>query len=146
MNARLALAFLLATTGVGAACAGGITELDVDMPPAQEFGFGPRISAAGLYSVSVEPLQPIRVGQMHSWRLKIHDRDGAGIAGAAITVDGGMPQHGHGLPTRPRVTGDLGGGSYMVEGMRFNMGGWWVVSFHIRSAAGDDIVTFNLSL
>ena len=36
-----------------------------------------------------------------------------------------MPQHGHGLPTRPRVTRSLGEGIYEIEGVRFNMGGWW---------------------
>ena len=44
---------------------------------------------------------------------------------AAITVDGGMPQHGHGFPTRPRVTRDLDDGTYLLEGMKFSMTGWW---------------------
>ena len=53
---------------------------------------------------------------------------------AAITVDGDMPQHGHGLPTRPQVTKHLGNGDYLVEGMKFQMGGWWVVDFTIDAA------------
>lgn len=148
MNTRPAwiALFLVAAPLAAAGCSGVITDLDVELPPAHEFGFGPRIAAAGTYSATVQPLQPIRVGQMHAWRLEVRDRAGNGIVGASITVGGGMPQHGHGLPTRPRVTKDLGDGGYEVEGMRFNMGGWWVVTFHIRSSAGDDTVTFNLSL
>jgi hypothetical protein len=53
-----------------------------------------------------------------------------------------MPQHGHGLPTRPRVTRELAGGVYEVGGVRFNMGGWWELKFTI----GGDTVTFNLGL
>ena len=46
-----------------------------------------------------------------------------------------MPRHGHGLPTKPRVTRPLGNGDHLVEGMKFNMGGWWVVKFRVASAA-----------
>ena len=30
--------------------------------------------------------------------------------------------------------------------MKFNMGGWWVVTFRVQAAAGSDSLTFNLSL
>jgi hypothetical protein len=139
-------AFILLSVLTAVACAGAITELDVQPPAADEFGFGPRTSPHGTYTARVQPHQTIRIGQLHAWRLEVQDRHGNGVAGAEITVDGGMPQHGHGLPTRPRVTRDLGGGVYEVDGMRFNMGGWWVVKFHIGSPAGDDIVTFNIRL
>jgi hypothetical protein len=138
--------FILLSLLTAVSCSGAITELDLQPPPADEFGFGPRTSAAGIFTARVQPLQEIRIGQLHGWRLDVQDREANGVAGAEITVDGGMPQHGHGLPTRPRVTKDLGGGAYEVEGMRFNMGGWWVVRFHIRSTAGDDTVTFNIRL
>jgi hypothetical protein len=138
--------FILFSMLAAAACGGAMTELDVPPPPADEFGFGPRTSAQGTYTARVQPLQTIRIGQLHSWRLEVKDRHGNGVAGAEITVDGGMPQHGHGLPTRPRVTKEMGEGAYEVEGMRFNMGGWWVVTFRIRSPAGDDTVTFNIRL
>jgi hypothetical protein len=57
-----------------------------------------------------------------------------------------MPQHGHGLPTKPHVTQDRGNGEHMVDGMKFNMGGWWVVTFRVASSLGADSVTFNLKL
>ena len=62
---------------------------------------------------------------------------------ARIAVDGGMPQHGHGLPTRPRVTRELGDGSYLLEGMKFSMTGWWEIKLAIDAAEGTDKVTFN---
>ena len=70
---------------------------------------------------------------------------GVGIDRAIIAVDGGMPEHGHGLPTKPRVTRQLGGGVYEIEGVRFNMGGWWELKLSISTPDGTDHVTFNLS-
>jgi hypothetical protein len=57
-----------------------------------------------------------------------------------------MPQHGHGLPTKPVVTRYAGNGDYVVDGMKFNMGGWWVVKFRVSSAAGIDSLVFNIKL
>jgi hypothetical protein len=54
-----------------------------------------------------------------------------------------MPQHGHGLPTRPRVTREVESGTYLVEGMKFSMPGWWNIKFDIQGSQGRDKVTFN---
>jgi hypothetical protein len=83
---------------------------------------------------------------MQSVRVVITDANGRAVEGATISVDGGMPEHGHGLPTRPRVTRSHGNGAYQVEGVRFNMGGWWELRLAIRAPAGVDSVTFNLDL
>jgi hypothetical protein len=37
-----------------------------------------------------------------------------------------------------------GEGRYLIEGVRFNMGGWWELRLDISSPAGEDGVTFNL--
>ena len=47
-----------------------------------------------------------------------------------------MPQHGHGLPTRPQVTRELADGTYLIEGMKFSMTGWWEIKLAIDSPAG----------
>ena len=106
-----------------------------------------RLSEGGVYRATIHPqADPIPQGRLHAWTLHIETADGTPVEVAEIGVDGGMPQHGHGLPTRPRVTRALGGGDHVVEGMKFNMGGWWVVSFPVRSAAGADTLVFNLAL
>ena len=115
-------------------------------PAASEFGLGPRASAAGLYIATLEPARPVRPRQMQTVRVTVRDAEGRAIDEAAISVGGGMPQHGHGLPTRPRVTRNLGGGTYEIEGVRFNMGGWWEFRLAITGARGADTVTFNLNL
>ena len=37
-------------------------------------------------------------------------------------------------------------GEYLVEGLRFNMSGWWVLSLDVDGSMGRDTVTFNLDL
>ena len=54
-----------------------------------------------------------------------------------------MPQHGHGLPTRPQVTRELADGTYLLEGMKFSMTGWWEIKLAIQTAEAADKVTFN---
>jgi hypothetical protein len=106
-----------------------------------------RRSNQGVYQVSYAPRRgPIAINQIHSWTIHVATTDGRPVTDAAISVDGGMPQHGHGLPTQPQVTKHLGGGDYLVEGMKFQMGGWWVVDFTIDAAGQRDTVRFNMIL
>jgi len=104
-------------------------------------------TAAGLYKAAIAPqTNPITVGSMHAWTVTVLTPAGAPIKVAKIGINGGMPQHGHGLPTAPQVTKSLGGGRYLVEGMKFNMRGWWTLDLAIDGPKGPDTVTFNLVL
>lgn len=118
----------------------------IDPPASSEFGPGPRSSDGGKYATTLLVEAPLRLRKMQTIRVLVEDASGRTVEGAAITVDGGMPQHGHGLPTSPRVTRSLGGGIYEIEGVRFNMGGWWEFKLAIDGPAGADSVTFNLDL
>jgi hypothetical protein len=101
-------------------------------------------SATGVYRVAlVPPAQAPAINQMHSWKVKLATPDGAPVHAARFAVDGGMPQHGHGLPTQPRVTRELEEGTYLLEGMKFSMTGWWEVKLDIQGPPGADKVTFN---
>ncbi|MEL6186997.1 MAG: hypothetical protein AAFU79_20415 [Myxococcota bacterium] len=58
----------------------------------------------GHFRVSARPVEPpVQVGRMQSWIVEIRDPKGRPANGLAVRLDGGMPQHGHGLPTAPRV-------------------------------------------
>ena len=106
-----------------------------------------RVSEHGLYRATIRPQgDSIPQGRLQRWTLHLETAGGAPVDSAAVAVDGGMPQHGHGLPTKPRVTRALGNGDHLVEGMKFNMGGWWVVKFRVGAAAGRDSVVFNVAL
>jgi hypothetical protein len=101
----------------------------------------------GLFRVSyASESTPPPLNQIHTWTIHVETADGQPVDDAEINVDGGMPQHGHGLPTNPQVTQNLGGGDYLVEGMKFQMLGWWEVRFIISVNGQSDTVTFNLIL
>ena len=116
-------------------------------PPANLDYSRTRTSEAGHYRATIHPQgDSIPQGRLHRWTLHLETVNGAPVDSAKLLVDGGMPQHGHGLPTKPRVTRDLGKGDHLVEGMKFNMGGWWVVKFRVAAAQGPDSLVFNLKL
>ena len=106
-----------------------------------------RVSDKNIFRVSYLSSEDIiPVNQMHQWTLHVETVDGKPVENATITVDGDMPQHGHGLPTSPRVTKYLGNGDYLIDGMKFQMGGWWLMDFTIAANAQTDIVHFNMML
>jgi YtkA-like len=106
-----------------------------------------RLSHKGIFNVSyTASTGTVPVNQMHQWTLHVETADGQPVENATIRVDGDMPQHGHGLPTSPRVTKYLGNGDYLVEGMKFQMGGWWLMDFTITANGQTDTVHFNMML
>lgn len=134
---------VVALAACGLAMAAG---RDIARPAPAEFGMGPRTSSNGRYVVTLETDGALRRGKLQTIRAAIRDAEGHPIVEAGIAIDGGMPQHGHGLPTRPRVSRELGDGRYEIAGVRFNMGGWWEFRLTITGPAGSDVVTFNLDL
>ncbi len=104
-------------------------------------------SPAGAYVTTIAAnVEPVTVGPIHSWTVELRTPEGAPVEDASVAVDGGMPQHGHGLPTVPQVTRYLGDGRYLVEGMKFNMPGWWTIEVEVDGPAGRDETVFNLVL
>ena len=105
-----------------------------------------RVSTPGAYRVSYRTDGAVPVGRLHAWTLHVATADGAPVDDATIAVDGDMPEHGHGLPTRPRVTRQLGNGDYLLEGVKFQMGGWWVMDMDVTRGGRTEHVRFNLQL
>ena len=107
-----------------------------------------RVSEGGRFRGTIHPQgDTIPQGKLHSWTLHLESPDGTPVKVEQVAVYGGMPQHGHGLPTKPRVTRRTPEGDLVVDGMKFNMGGWWTVTFRVTSPnSAPDSVTFNLKL
>jgi hypothetical protein len=104
-----------------------------------------RISSKKLFKVSYKSeSMPISVGRIFTLRLRVETMDGKPLQGAEIAVNGSMPEHGHGLPTRPEVSKGVTDGDYIVQGLKFSMPGWWMITFHVNAKDMDDSVTFNL--
>ena len=129
--ATLSLAALAATTG----CMSPPRDLDLALK---------RATVDRKYVVTLQPpVRPAAINQLHAWRVLLSSAAGEPVTHALIQVDGGMPQHGHGLPTKPQVTRELPDGAYLIEGMKFSMTGWWEIKLAIDGPAGADRVTFN---
>lgn len=96
------------------------------------------------YRVTLVTVPGHKLQQQESWLIRVTTAAGAPVEGASIHVMGGMPEHGHGLPTQPDVR--VGGkpGEYRIDGLSFNMPGWWEVSLYIAHRKVDDTVTFNI--
>ena len=143
---RLVRATALGSLVMAAACMHITQDTGAAPPGTEEFGLGARRSAKGIYVASLEPQKPLSLIRMQYIHVRITDTDGTPIDGATITLGGGMPQRGDGLPTSPRVTRNHGNGVYQIDGVRFNRGGWWQLQLAVASATGVDTVTFNLDL
>jgi hypothetical protein len=92
------------------------------------------------------PAGPIQINKIHSWMLHIETANGEPVVNANIEISGGMPEHSHGLPTRPRVTEDMGGGNYRLDGMRFHMHGYWEIRVTVDTGERSSTVLIPLQL
>jgi len=96
------------------------------------------------YRVRVHERSEPALNQFQAWTLQVTSADGKPVSGAAVNVTGGMPQHGHGMPSLPQVSPGTAPGEYRVEGLQFSMPGWWEVHVYVSKDRVDDIATFNL--
>lgn len=133
----LTLFATVASALILAACGTPPTDLDLTLQ---------HPSKQGKFVVRMEPpATGPAINQMHSWQVRVSNAaDGAPVSQAVIAFDGGMPQHGHGFPTRPRVTRELSPGVYALEGMKFSMTGWWDMRLAIRAGDTTDTADFNV--
>jgi hypothetical protein len=83
---------------------------------------------------------------IHQWRLFVVDNQGMPVSNAQIEFAGHMPGHVHGLPTQPRIVQETSSGIYLVDGVKFQMQGWWVIEFTVQNGKTTDSLVFNLSL
>lgn len=104
-------------------------------------------SDGGTYDLELVPHgSNVTLGELHHWHLLLTGADGEPIEGAFVTVGGGMPAHGHGLPTAPKVVDAGEPGHYLIEGLRFNMPGDWELRLSIEGSKGTDTATLEFSL
>ena len=143
------LAVIMAAVVVTTGCAHAMMMIPgagARRPAATEFGVGPRSSAHGLYVATLETAGQLRLRQMQTVRVAIVDGDGRAVEGAHAR------DRRRNAPARPRPADEAAHDTgarrrhLQVDGVRFNMGGWWEFKVTITSDRGADTVTFNLSL
>ena len=91
-------------------------------------------------------LSPLSINTIHSWHIRVLDRDDEILELEELNVFGGMPEHDHGLPTQPEVTMRLDNGDYLLEGVRFHMQGLWELQIEFQYAGVDDAAIIDFEL
>jgi hypothetical protein len=156
MRALVAACFFVLVLAL-AGCAGDAARAPA--PPQQpqpEWG-GPReqpswggraVSDSGRLAGRIYPESgdAIAIGGFQTWIVELRDASGVPVTGADVAIAGGMPAHGHGLPTQPRVTDELGGGRYRIEGVKLNMVGAWVIEVFVQTPSASDRLRFDLAV
>ena len=71
-------------------------------------------------------------GPFQNCTLNLVDAQQQALAPAHIDIQGGMPAHGHGLPTAPQATATEQAGEYAIKGLKFSMPGEWVLDALIQ--------------
>ncbi|REL26360.1 auxin-binding protein [Thalassotalea euphylliae] len=99
-----------------------------------------------LLSLTTEQNNKPPIGYFHNHIITLTDSNKSPVYPALINISGGMPEHGHGLPSQPQITRYLGNGQYLLEGVKFNMSGNWRITFRIRTNELTDSATLNFSL
>jgi hypothetical protein len=106
-----------------------------------------RPSEAGLYRVSLRPENgQIPIGRIHEWIVRLETRDGRTFVPPRVAFSGGMPQHGHGFETEPRVTRAIGRGEFLIEGVKFHMAGDWMLRVEFVGPLGADVAIFHVQV
>ena len=110
-------------------------------------------------------VSPIPFNALFAVRTVLRDRSGAPIPDGSVVVDASMPQHGHGMPTRPIARPGVCSpklepgaaasstldcthpdGVYVSEGMKFHMAGEWVLHFVVSGPLGPDTADAHYTL
>jgi len=106
-----------------------------------------QVSINNHYKVDLQCDHPPTLSGFQSCSLNLHDKNVI-ITNADIIIEGGMPEHHHGLPTSPKVIWDSQEKSYIINGLKFSMPGAWQLKFLIDKTKNlpRDIVTFNFQI
>ena len=91
-------------------------------------------------------LSPLSINTIHSWHIRVLDRDDEILELKELIVFGGMPEHNHGLPTQPEVTIRLDNGDYLLEGVRFHMQGHRELLIQFQYAGVDNTAIIDFEL
>lgn len=129
---------------VGLALLSGCTTSSATSASVGEF----RRTQVGRYQVKLElEPEPPPLGELFRVRATVTLRDGRPVETAKVEVDAQMPQHEHGMETRPRLRpGECDAedrckfpdGIYIFDGFKFHMSGDWTLLVHVEGPRGPD--------
>lgn len=143
---NLCLVFVSLVLTLCYGCADKKTDTSAEMA-AEEFHISV-VSKQELFKVDFKTEKETRppINEFHQWVITIKDQSDNPVFPALFNLSGGMPSHGHGLPTEPKITKHLGDGSYLLEGVKFNMDGEWIFRLQISTQDKQDIVEISFDV
>lgn len=86
-----------------------------------------------------------QAGQFQQCQISFSTLQKAAASLDAVQMEGGMPGHGHGLPTSP-VLSLQETGTYQIEGLKYNMPGNWLLGFRVNGELGEDKIIFKFTI
>lgn len=103
-----------------------------------------QISKNGNYQATLACSTVPVTGPFQECSLQLHNA--TDLESLIIAVDGGMPAHGHGLPTAPQAVATGQPGEYRIEGLKYSMPGEWLLGFLLDNAGQQDKIVFRFTL
>ena len=101
-------------------------------------------SSVGRYISELKPLPDIiPLRETHAWSVSLQRQDQSAEIPLRIEISGGMPRHGHGLPSAPKISHHFGAGKYQIDGLLFNMSGIWQLQLDVFDELGWDSLLFT---
>lgn len=86
-----------------------------------------------------------QAGQFQQCQISFSTLQKTATALSTVQMEGGMPGHGHGLPTSP-VLHLKDTGTYQIEGLKYNMPGDWLLGFRVNGELGEDRIIFEFTI
>lgn len=93
-----------------------------------------------LMLMDADPAPPAK--KENTWMVHVKDADGNDVAGATLTVNPNMPEHGHGSTQTTTVT-DMGDGMYELKPVYLQMAGYWAVPITVTMGSDTDTAQFD---
>ncbi|MCY7295839.1 hypothetical protein [Alteromonas sp. a30] len=85
----------------------------------------------------------LALNKIQHWDVEVAQIDGEAFSEVEMVFDGGMPSHGHGMPTTPKVMKQTDS-VFVIKGIKFSMPGVWELYFDIKR--GDTNVRLTLEI
>lgn len=126
------------TSAPGSAPASQATSAPVHNGPLKAAGKQGRYQ----FELTLKPENP-RVGELFEVETRVTDaKTGEAVQGLDLKVDATMPDHRHGMMTRP-VHKELGQGRYHSQGMKLHMSGRWEFRVDAHGQGQEDSVSMD---
>lgn len=80
----------------------------------------------------------LKSGEVQQWCIRVTDTKGKPASSVKLKFEGGMPQHGHGLPNFPAVSANARDTAcpFRINGVEFHMPGVWQIGFELKDRKG----------